>query len=191
MEIVKSIAIMKALSDTSRVRIVKALSEKPCYVEELASRLNLADSTVSFHLKKLQLVGLVSSHKQQYYIIYTLNKSIFGLTLEEIVNSEDDESKKQAQRLISYKDKTIRAFFKNGKLIALPVQHKKRLIVLSVFKKLFTPGKTYTEKEVTEIVTPLFSDYCTIRRLMIEEGWMERSDGIYSIQEEDKNESNQ
>lgn len=54
MEIAKSIEIMKALADSSRLQALNILMEKPQYVEELAHRLNLAVSTVSFHLKKLE-----------------------------------------------------------------------------------------------------------------------------------------
>ncbi len=62
----QSLAIMKALADESRLAIVNSLLEHSQYVEEIAKRHDLAPSTVSFHLKKLEQAGLVKSRKEQY-----------------------------------------------------------------------------------------------------------------------------
>ncbi|MFA7578092.1 MAG: DUF2087 domain-containing protein, partial [Candidatus Muiribacteriota bacterium] len=35
------------------------------------------------------------------------------------------------------------------------------------------------EKEVNEIIQKFHEDYCLIRREMVEEGFMDRKDGIY------------
>lgn len=179
MEISKSIAIMKSLSDTSRLRVLNALLDKPQYVEELAHRLNLAASTVSFHLKKLEAAGLVNQKKEQYYIIYTINDNLFKLTLREIVDSEDLEKYIQNERIEKYRQKVLKIFFKKGKLIQLPVQRKKKMIVLDEFVKKFKAGKKYTEENVNSIITESYGDYCTIRRLLIEEGIMKREKQTY------------
>ena len=78
--------IFKALSDRSRLLVVRSLIEKPQYLEELAERLNLAVSTVSFHLKKLEIAGLIWKEKQQYYTIFYLKKELFRKTLEELMD---------------------------------------------------------------------------------------------------------
>jgi DNA-binding transcriptional ArsR family regulator len=52
-DIAKSIEIMKLLADISRLHVLIFLMDKPQYVEELTYMLNLAVSTVSFHLKKM------------------------------------------------------------------------------------------------------------------------------------------
>ena len=48
------IKLMKCLADKSRILIINNLMEEPMYVELLSQRLNLAASTISFHLKKLE-----------------------------------------------------------------------------------------------------------------------------------------
>jgi len=63
MEVQQSISIMKALADSSRLMILNSLFEKPQYVEEIAERIDLAVSTVSFHLKKME--EAVSNVKQR------------------------------------------------------------------------------------------------------------------------------
>ena len=54
-----ALKLFKCLSDTSRLRIVQALTQGEMYTELLAERLELTPSTVSFHMKKLEEAGLV------------------------------------------------------------------------------------------------------------------------------------
>jgi predicted transcriptional regulator len=179
MDISTSIEIMKSLADTSRLRVLNSLMEKPHYVEELAHRLDLAPSTVSFHLKKLESAGLVSEQKEQYYIIYRVNEDILKLTLKELTSFENIEKYAQDERIQSYRNKVLRIFFKNKKLLKLPVQRKKQMIVLDEYAEKFKRGKKYTEEEVNEIIKQSFDDYCTIRRLLIEEKLMKREKQTY------------
>lgn len=66
------IKVMKALSDPNRVRIVKLLEQKELCVCELQEALNLAQSTVSKHMKVLEEAGLVDYRKKGSWIIYRL-----------------------------------------------------------------------------------------------------------------------
>lgn len=181
MNISKSIEIMKSLADTSRLHVLNSLMDKPQYVEELAHRLNLAVSTVSFHLKKLEKAGLVNKVKEQYYIIYHVNYSIFDLSLRELTSFENIDKYIQDERINKYRDKVLKTFIRKGKLIKLPVQHKKKLIILDEFTKKFKTGIKYDEKKVNEIINQVYDDHCTIRRLLIEEGMMIRENQIYRL----------
>lgn len=73
----------------------------------------------------------------------------------------------------------LRSFFYNGKLSTLPVKRKKRLYVLRVFARLFEPGATFPEKEVNARIEALYPDYCTIRRELVDFGFMARDAGGY------------
>jgi DNA-binding transcriptional regulator YhcF (GntR family) len=179
MEIEQSIAIMKALADRSRLAIVNALLEKPQYVEEIAKRHALAPSTVSFHLRKLEQAGLVSSRKEQYYLVIQLNQEVFDTTLRQIVSAPQAGKQLQDERMDLYRGKVLESFFRNGTLEQLPKQHKKRLIVLEQFAHRFEPGRRYGELEVTGLISPLFQDYCTIRRLLVDEGLVNREGSTY------------
>lgn len=181
MEISESIEIIKSLADTSRLRVLKALMDKTQYVEELSNRLDLAPSTVSFHLKKLESAGLVYKTKEQYYFIYHVKDDVMNMSLKELVDFENLEKYIQAKRIKKYRQKVLKAFFKKNKLIKLPVQRKKKLIVLNEFVKKFRPDKMYPEKEVDEIIKQSFDDYCTIRRLLIDENIMKREKQVYKL----------
>lgn len=175
----QSLAIIKALAEQSRLAIVSSLLERPHFVEELAQRHDLAPSTVSFHLGKLQKAGLVSSRKEQYYVVFRANFELFDTTLREIVAAHPVGRELQDGRMEAYRRKVLDAFFRNGRLEKLPAQHKKRLTVLEQFALRFETGRRYSEQEVTGLIMPLFDDYCTIRRLLVEEGLMLRDGAWY------------
>jgi ArsR family transcriptional regulator len=64
--------VMKALSDPTRVKILKALQVKNLCVCEIQAALRLAQPTISKHLKILEDAGLVMSHKCGLWVNYSL-----------------------------------------------------------------------------------------------------------------------
>jgi len=166
------------MSDPSRLGILKVLLQGPQVGEELSHLLQIAPSTVSFHLKKLESVGLVSKAKEQYYTVYSMNSDVLDLTLRELIEGIL-RSYPQTERFEIYKHKVRGAFFEQGRLKHLPVQKKKRHIVLETFAELFTPGRDYAENETNEIISCLFNDYCTIRRELVDAGFLKREGQIY------------
>jgi len=64
--------VMRALSDPSRVKIIKMLKQKVMCVCELTCALGLAQPTVSRHLKVLEDAGLISSRKEGLWVNYFL-----------------------------------------------------------------------------------------------------------------------
>jgi ArsR family transcriptional regulator len=66
------VKVMKALSDPNRVKIVKLLQIKYMCVCELQGALNLAQPTVSKHLKILEEAGLVDFKKDGLWVNYFL-----------------------------------------------------------------------------------------------------------------------
>jgi len=65
--------IFKALSDKSRLRIIKMLQKKPLCVCEITEILQLATSTVSNHLSILVDVNLIIGEKDGKWINYRIN----------------------------------------------------------------------------------------------------------------------
>ena len=172
------VKIFKVLSDKSRLKIVATLNKEPMYVELISERLGLNSSTVSFHLKKLEQTGIVTSKKEQYYVVYYLNKEKLDLNiLASIQNIILDES--QEQREAAYNNKIISTFFKGKELKSIPVQRKKRAVILQEIAKSFEVGKPYIEKEVNLIISEFHFDFCTIRREFIMNNMFTRDNGIY------------
>jgi ArsR family transcriptional regulator, arsenate/arsenite/antimonite-responsive transcriptional repressor len=67
------IKIMKALSDSNRVKIIKLLQHKTMCVCELQAALGIAQPTVSKHLKILEDATLVCSKKEGLWVNYSIS----------------------------------------------------------------------------------------------------------------------
>ena len=182
----EAISLFKCLADKSRLQILKSLAVEDMYVERLAERLGLTAPTISFHLKKLSEAGAVTACKNQYYMMYSLNREIFRTSILEILQQESDEAGEQEQRDADYRQRVIDAFFEYGKLKSIPTQLKKERIVLEVIAEAFDFDRRYSEREVNIIIADFYDDFCTIRRDMVsgrllgrngKEYWRIRNDG--------------
>ena len=176
-----ALGIMKALSDDTRMKIIRALKESDMYVELLAERLQLTPATVSFHMKKLVAAGLVNTRREQYYTMYSLRGEAFQLSLSGIIFAGEQGDAAAAQREEIYRRKVIKSFMPGGYCERLPVQMKKRLIIYDEIYRLFLPEKAYPESEVNETIQKIHGDFCSVRRAFIGLGWMTRERGIYRL----------
>jgi len=175
------IKIFKCLADNSRLQILKSLAKEDMYVERLAERLNLSAPTVSFHLKKLEEIGAVSSRKEQYYVVYSLRCDTLSFNILDAILSDLQSDSDQDERDKIYKQKVLSTFMQHGKLKTIPAQLKKKYIILEEICKSFETERQYTEKEVNMIIADYHDDFCAIRRYMVDFGLLCRKDRIYSL----------
>jgi len=68
----KLIKVMKAVSDPSRIKIMKMLQRRVMCVCEIQALLGTAQSTASKHLKILEEAGLITSYKDGLWVNYAL-----------------------------------------------------------------------------------------------------------------------
>lgn len=69
-------AVLKALAEPNRWRIVELLSCEELCVCHLAQDLDLAQPLVSHHLKVLREAGLVASEKHRQWTYYRLRREV-------------------------------------------------------------------------------------------------------------------
>ena len=177
----ETLYLFKTLADETRLKIVCSLYERDLYTELLAERLNLTPATVSFHMKKLMQAGLVDARREQYYTVYSLKKELFSHTLGELIGAQSGDKTEEQIREEQYRRKVLHTFMPDGVCEQMPAQLKKRMIVYREIFNRFDPGRTYTEKEINEVISEVHADYCTVRRGFVGMGWMQRSNGIYTI----------
>jgi ArsR family transcriptional regulator, arsenate/arsenite/antimonite-responsive transcriptional repressor len=92
--------IFKALSDKSRIRILKMLQNRKLCVCEIRSVLGLANSTVSQHLSILKDAGLILDEKDGKWINYMINRNsessdVKNMLLFIALGLEDDDTVKK------------------------------------------------------------------------------------------------
>ncbi len=171
----EAVTLFRMLGDETRYKIVRALYRSDSYVELLAEQLGLTAGTVCFHLKKLESAGIVKCSRSQFYIIYSLNRTLFSATLESLLDTTEEENGEE-----KYRHKVLSSFFEGNRLISIPVQEKKRAIVLSKLMEDFTDD-VYSEAEVNQIILRHYDDYCTLRRWLISDGFFSREFETYSV----------
>jgi DNA-binding transcriptional ArsR family regulator len=65
--------LFSALSDTSRIRIIAALTQGEMNVSALAEVVGISESAVSHHLRHLRQMRLVRGRKDGRYVFYNLD----------------------------------------------------------------------------------------------------------------------
>ena len=173
-----AIRLLKALSDKSRLEVLDRLKGGPSYVEELSAALDLAPSTVHFHLKKLEEAGLIEGNKEQYYMIYTLKGDLLDQSLAQLLDIKGSSNVAEA-REAAYRQTILDHFMVQGKLKSIPVQRKKKRVILDEIGRSFEAGQRYPEKEVNLIIADFHDDFCTLRRELVMEKILKRDHGIY------------
>ncbi len=94
--------VTKALSDPSRVKIMKMLQQRMMCVCEIQAALNFAQSTTSKHLQILEDAGLILSKKDGLWVNYMIadgNESPYAASLIGSLKHWLDEDK-EIQALI-------------------------------------------------------------------------------------------
>jgi len=108
----KQAEIFKALSDKSRLRILKMLQKKSLCVCEITEILRLATSTVSNHLSILKEAGLIIDEKDKKWINYMINPNPENPEVASILVSlhlllEDDLMVKKDREFIKTVDREV------------------------------------------------------------------------------------
>ena len=79
----------------------------------------------------------------------------------------------------SWEDKVLSTFVTDGRLAQIPAQHKRRLVILDWLASRFEPGVRYPEREVNGIIQRHHPDTASLRRYLVDLGFMQRDHGIY------------
>jgi DNA-binding HxlR family transcriptional regulator len=177
---------LRALADASRLRLVGLLSGRPMAVEELAAASGLSAGTVVHHLKRLQAAGLVQATPRHPYVEYSLRVDRLQAVSKELAGLERaDEAGDRlpgptGESLPAYDAKVLRAFLRDGRLVSIPAQDRKRQAVLRyLLDHCFAEDRVYPEREVNERLGEYHEDVASLRRYLVAAGLMTRSGGEY------------
>lgn len=167
--------ILRALADPERLAIAGRLARAGATATELADSLGLPAARVRKHLTRLTATGIARLAEDRR--TYRLDAETLRWAAEQVgppreagialgAATEDDEV-------------VLRTFFRNGRLTEIPAKESKRRIVLERIALEFEPGVRYDERQVNAIVGRFFNDHASIRRYLVDEGFLGRERGEY------------
>jgi ArsR family transcriptional regulator len=105
--------IFKALSDETRLRILKLLEQGELCVCDIVAALDMIQPKVSFHLSVLKEAGLIKDRRQGKWIHYSIDDAdifrrfLILSTLEKIEGDLIHSDKKRLEEFLKYKEKKI------------------------------------------------------------------------------------
>lgn len=180
--------ILKALSEESRLDLLRLMQSGERAVGELAAALALTEPTISHHLSRLREAGLVSlrtAGNQRYYRINPAGLAKFKDLSARIESLQPLERvPRSAETWIDQLDwsdedkKILRAHVQNGVLISLPLKPKRTDVILRWVITKFDSQRHYTEAEVNEVLKVIYKqDYVSIRRDLVDYGYLRRERG--------------
>ncbi|MBF6613790.1 MAG: DUF2087 domain-containing protein [Chloroflexi bacterium] len=174
------ISLASALLNTDRLRIIAALvDDGPANRMKLAEVTSLSHRELLRQLDSLQLSGLVkladpAVRDPDLYTPYVLNMETFRAARQAM-----GRYKGRTPRPTGAREMTLETFMPGGKLNAFPRKQSQLVIILDQIALSFDAGKEYAERDVNIMLEEINEDYCTLRRALVDYGYMSRENGIY------------
>jgi hypothetical protein len=169
--------LARAFADPIRLRIAAALLETDAALEQLATGLNLRPADIARQLAYLRDSGFVTEQIADGTIRYAFDlnelrrasRAAFASSRSTSPEMDGDASEQ----------KTLRDFVKDGRLIEIPASRKKRLVILGWLATHFEPDTDLPERDVNDILARYHPDFATLRRDLVDYGFLTRDHGIY------------
>jgi hypothetical protein len=184
------LAALKALSNPERLRILGRMAGQPATAEDLARELALPLAAVVRHVGVLRSVDLVRPEGPARGAAIAIRLDTLqriGRELDELEHGADRSELPalDGQVLAAEDAKVLRSYVEDGRLVSIPAQEKKRLVILRWLReRVFTEDREYPEKEVNQRLAVFHPDVASLRRYMVDAGLASRSSGLYRRSDE-------
>jgi biotin operon repressor len=176
--------LLKVIADESRLRILGSLAAEPLTGKDLAARLDLTPATISHHMRKLVDSGIVDAESDAQRQWYRLNGDLLRASRSAPLSAPNTAAPPDpilAGEEDKFRARVLRNFFDGERLKQIPAQRKQRVVILQHLVERFDPGRTYAEREVNDILSGVHEDFATLRRELVDYGYLERDHGIYQV----------
>lgn len=175
------VGVLKALADPNRLQIAGLLIERARCGQDLAQALGLSAPTVSHHLRVLRDAGLLREERQTPYTFYAFDHAALRKALSTLVDKRKVQEFAEGAGLSKDTRKVLHAFFDGPRLVAIPVQRRKKEIVFEEILRRLPRRREYEERELSRFIEAIHEDYATIRREFIMCKYMTRDAGMYRL----------
>lgn len=174
----------KTLGDETRLRLLGLLAEQERPVQELSTLLGLSAPTVSHHINRLRRLGLLRLRQQGNQRFYRLDTETLDAFKRAVQHLEslapempEDYAWIEPLLMSAWEKKVLRDNTSGGRLKQIPAKEKKFLVILTWLATQFQEGRIYNEAEVNAVLGRYHEDYATLRRGLINYGFLRRERG--------------
>ena len=164
--------IVGLLADEARLKVVSALALGARTLEEVADASRLPLKDVALAARRLARAGLVDRDGKAL----ALRAELFGAVARaaaEAAPAPEPLSGDRAEAAV------LASFVRDGRLVSIPAQLSKRIVVLKHLVRMFEPGVRYPEREVNALLAVWHPDVAALRRYLVDEGLITREAGVY------------
>ncbi|WP_347057782.1 DUF2087 domain-containing protein [Blastococcus sp. HT6-30] len=160
------------LADPVRLKVVAALALGATTIEEVAAASGASLKDVALAARRLARAGLVARDGHSL-ALHTERFGAAARAAAEAAPPPEPISDDPAA------DAILSAFVRDGRLVSIPAQRSKRLVVLDHLVRVFEPGVRYPEREVNALLAVWHPDVAALRRYLVDEGLLSRDAGVY------------
>ena len=162
--------LLRLLLDHDRLAVAGALASRRMTTREVVDATGRNKRVVLTAIGDLRAAGLVSVDGEHYEIdVPALRDAAraaadLDVPMDPIIGygmTEDEQA-------------ILRRFFAGRTIIEIPANRAKRQVLLQRLALDFDIGRRYTEREVNEILFAFHPDWSTLRRYLVDEGFLDR-----------------
>jgi hypothetical protein len=166
--------LIGSLGTPQRLRVLAALILGAATLAEVRVATGSDARTVHREMDRLLAAGVVEREGDGRFVARTDDLAGAARSL-----AKASAGQRAAAPAETPEERVRRTFLKDGRLVSIPTQRSKRLVILDVLAQEFEPGRRYPEKEVNRRLRAWHPDHAALRRYLVDEGFMERDQGGY------------
>jgi RimJ/RimL family protein N-acetyltransferase len=164
--------LLRAVLDPVRLSVLAASVREPVSVHDVADRLDVEPKDIAVAIGDLRSLQILDEHG-------VLNRDALAAVGRSLPREHPDRGEPVEGPWTESEAMILGRFFAGGRLIEIPVVASKRRLVMEKLALMFEPGERYAEHEVNFKIQLVHADYAAIRRYMVDEGFLDRADGVY------------
>lgn len=165
-------AYLRLALDPIRLAVLGRAAVEPVDVEALAAALGVPPRKVLKEVGSLREAGLLTGDLR-------LDRAALRRVAEALPHAGVADPALTEGPWTGEEAQVLGRFFEGTRLAQIPSARGKRRLVLERLALEFEPGLRYSEREVNLTLEAFHPDYTTLRRYLIDEGFMARDSGVY------------
>ncbi|GAA1772909.1 DUF2087 domain-containing protein [Luedemannella helvata] len=165
--------VLGLLAEENRLRAFAAVVLGASTPSEVAQRASLSARDAVAAINRLLQGGLLATVDGKLVAqVAVLKDTVRGYAEQHAAPAEPLDADRNRAAV-------LRAFIADGRLVSIPAARGKRRVILEHIVSGFEPGVKYPEREVDAVLRAWHPDYASLRRYLIDEDLMARSEGAY------------